>query len=218
MVVVDIAIRRQGLSAVVFSPAPKKDIEYAEYEGEKLLLDREILARCQIKKGSELGVEDLKQLCYVSQCYRAKQRALWHLSQSDHSEKALYEKLLRKFPKKAADFAVAQMRERGYVCDEKYADALAKKLALQNYSKRAALEKMYLKGIGTDLAKEALSNNNFAETEAQRVLALLKTKYTKQISDDEGIKKTVAALSRKGFSFSDIKKALESLLKNGEID
>ncbi len=215
MTVTDIAIRRRGLSAVTLSPPPEK-IADGEYEGERLLIDREILARCQIEKGSELGEEDVKNLCYVSACFRAKQKAIWHLSQSDHSEKALFEKLCRSFPEKAAAFAVAMMRERGYVDDRKYARYLAKKFRTENRSKRETLEKMYLKGIPTDLAKEVLSDAGFEDDECQRAVALIKSRYLSKINDEDGVKKVIAALQRKGFSFADIKKALEIILQEIE--
>ncbi len=215
MIITDIAIRRRGLSAITFTPAPPK-IEGAEYEGERLLIDREIIARCHLKKEEELEVADLKELVLVSESFRAKQKAIWYLSGGDCSEKALFEKLCKSFSEKAAAFGVAQMVKRGYVDDYKYATRLAKKFREENRSKRDAAERLYLKGIPADLAKEVLLEQNYGEDEALRAAEIIRKSYINKIGDDESVKKTVMALQRKGFGFSDIKKALEIILNELE--
>ena len=117
MTVCEIAIRRKSRVAISLLPPPPPNIEGAEYEGEKLLIDKTISARCNITKNAELSLEDIKQLVYVSECYRAKQRAIWLLSGQDYSEKGLFEKLTKNFTPKASAFAVSQMVERRFIND-----------------------------------------------------------------------------------------------------
>ncbi len=211
MIITDIGIRRRGLAAITFEPAPPK-INGAEYEGDRLLIDREIIARCSLKKGEELSLTDIKELCRVSESYRAKQAAIWYLSRGDYSEKALFEKLCKGYSEPAAAFAVAQMISRGYVNDYNYATRLAKKFREENRSKRDTMERLYIKGIPTNLAKTVLLEQEFDLDEAERAAGLIKKKYINKIGDDAAVQKTVAALQRKGFSFTDIKKALETVL------
>lgn len=214
MQIINIHPRRRGLSAVTLLPPPEQGIAGAEYDGERLLLDREILARCSIEKGMELSVDELKKLIYVSECYRAKQRAVWHLSQSDYSEKLLYDKLCRSFTKQASAFAVAQMVKKGYLNDRKYADRLIEKLKCKNMSHRAVQDKLMQKGVSAETAKEALQCVMLSQSDAERALVLLKTKYRSKLTDKDDVRKTIAALQRRGFAYSDIKTALDKLQKD----
>lgn len=212
MQVTEIAVRRKGLAAVSFFPPAAPGLPGAEYEGERVLLDRVILTRCGIETGSALSDEDLKQLIYVSECYRAKQRAIWYLSQSDHSEKALYDKLCRGFSPRAAAFAVSQMCQKGYLDDRQYAVRLVKRLAGQNLSERAVREKLYQKGLPADLIREILEEEHLEMTETDRAVALLESQYRNRLSDPDDVAKTVAALQRRGFSYETIKESLKRLL------
>lgn len=211
MKVVLIATRRRGLSAVSFFPAPPKDIPGAEYEDERVLIDRVILGRCNINIGTELSENDLKELVYVSECYRAKQRAVYYLSQGDLSAKGLNDKLKRNFSERASAFAVAQMIKKGYLDDERYAERLIGQLQAKNLSQRAIVNKLYLKGISNEIAKKMLERDELAPSDAERAESLIISKYKNKISDEVGIKRTFAALQRRGFSYSDIKKAFERI-------
>lgn len=209
MIVTDISIRRKGLVVITLSPPPPQGIEGGEYEGQHLLIDNQIVLRCEIKKGSELNLEDVKQLVFVSECYRAKNRAVWLISGQDYSEKKLYDKLRLKFTPKAAAFAIAQMQKKGYINDEKYAVTLVEKLKAKKMSKRQMAQKLMLDGISKDISDALLKNEDIETTEVIRAALLINSKYKNKLTSEEGIQKTVQALRRRGFSFSDIKKALE---------
>lgn len=215
MKVTNIETRRRHLAAVSLYPQGEK-IETAEYEGEKLLIDREILRRCGIEIGTELEAKEVEELTFVSESYRAKERAVWYLSKSDTTEKALFEKLCRNFSQKAAAFAVAQMVKKGYLNDRRFAENYANSLINRNVSKRAALGKLLQKGVTLDMAKDVLSKRQ--EDESLAALALLETKYKNKLSNEDGIRKTIAALARRGFSYSDIKTALEEFSKKEDIN
>lgn len=214
MQIIDICTRRRGLAAVELSPPPNPDIAGAEYEGERLLLDREILSRCSIKKGMTLSTDELNQLVYVSECYRAKQKAVWCLSRSDYSEKTLYDKLCQSYTAKASAFAVEQMIRKGYVDDRKYADRLIEKLKNKNTSYRAIKNKLMQKGVSMQVAQAALENAGLMQSDVERATLLLETKYKNKLADENNIRKTIAALQRRGFSYSDIKTALDRLQKD----
>ncbi len=212
MQVTDIAPRRKGYSAVTLSPPPPLGICGGEYEGERLLIDKVILTRLHIKRGSELSIEDLEQLVYVSECYRAKQRAIWHLKGKDYSEKNLYDKLRRSFSDRAAAFAMSQMVQKGFLDDERYATRLIAKLKEKNLSRRECEAKLYLKGVPKEILARLLEEEHLSLSDSDRALSLIKNKYLNKIKDEDGRRRTVQALQRRGFSYSDIKKALDSIL------
>jgi SOS response regulatory protein OraA/RecX len=208
MKITEIGIRRRHLAAISLYPAPEK-IEGADYEKDKILIDREILSRCKIVKDTELSLEDLKQLVHVSECYRAKNRAIWYLSKNDISEKALFEKLTKNFSEKASAFAVEQMVKRGYVDDRRYAENMVRLLNAKNISGRGAITKMLSKGIPLETAKDVLEG--YKDDDVIRACNLLKTKYKNKLTEED-LNKTIAALSRRGFSYQTIKSAIESIL------
>lgn len=217
MKVVNIAVRRKCLYAVTFDPPPPEGLEGAEYEGQNILVDKTILARCDIKKGAELNLDELKSLCLVSESYRAKNKAIWYLSRTDYSEKFLYDKLRRTFSQKAAAFAVQQMVNKGYVDDERYAKAQISKLLAKNASVNEIRQKLYLKGVSKDVLDPLLKDEEVANGNYDRLLSLIKSRYINKIEDEEDRRKTVQALRRKGFSFSEINKALGSFNCSEEI-
>lgn len=212
MTVTDLGIRRKGLAAVTFSPPPPADLYGAEYEGERLLIDREIIARCDLKKGAVFSEDDIKQLVFVNQCYRAKTRAVYYLSRRDYSEKGLYDKLCKDFIPKAAAFAVEQMKNKGFLNDERYALNLIQNLRGKNRSGRDILNKLCLKGVPRDLAVRLIGENQLALTDKERAKALITAKYLNKIRDEDDRRKTVQALLRRGFPFADIKTALKEVL------
>lgn len=187
--------RKKGLTAVTFE------------DGSELLIDSELISKKGLMVQSE--VEDLDKLLYESDFKRAKSRALWYLSRRDHSRKELYDKLLSGgFSDRAAFDSVERMSELGLVDDLAYAKRLYEQLVGCNCaSKREATLKLKLKGIHPDIIKEILEDN--MTDECENIKLLINKKYAKHLDTEEGVKKTFAALIRKGFSFSDVRKALK---------
>lgn len=176
--------------------------------GEEILIDKTVLEENSVYEGMDLSVEDISNLLESSDYYRARSRALWYLDRADHTEKALYQKLLRAgFPKKASAKVLARLVEIGAVDDRRYAERYAERCVEANISKREALHKMLEKGVPINLAKEVL--NDIETDELSQIKALLEGKYAYKLSRDGGVQKVYASLIRKGFSFSAVKEALK---------
>ena len=185
--------KRKMLTAVIFD------------DGSEMCLDSELVIMENIKVGSE--IDDLDELLYRSDLKRAKSRALWYLSRSDHSEKALFDKLNRgEFSPEAAKEAVERMKELGLINDAAYAERMAEYLKTSGISRREAEVKMINRGINRELAREILEDEG---DEVSKVKYLLEHKYSSKLSDEESVKKVFAALIRKGFSYSDVKSAMK---------
>ena len=145
----------------------------------------------------------------ASDTKRAKSLAMWYLSRADHSEKGLYDKLKRAgFKKETAEKAVCRLKESGLLNDEALAARLAENYLRENRSIRECEQKLILKGIPRDLAKAVLSQTE--TDERAQIKALIEKKYKNKVADEENLRRTVAALMRKGFKFSDIKAALKN--------
>ena len=130
------------------------------------------------------------------------------LSYRDHSEKELVLKLVQKGHKKIyAENAVEKLKEYRYIDDERVAEIYAKDLfERKGMSVHGIINELCRKGISREIAvnvAEKLDNDPIL-----RIIDLLNTKYSRYLNDEKGIRKTVAALQRLGYKWSDINSAL----------
>ena len=197
-------------------PAKLHFNEVSLSNGEKVLLDKDVCAEQSLMSDMEIDPDFLEELKFKSDYVRAKSGALWYLDRMDYSEKALYDKLVLKgFDKKASSAVVAKLVELGLLNDRRYAENLAVKLAEQGNSNRATLQKMLLKGVAYDLAKEVLSETE--TDEVSKILALIEKKYLGKLQDPDNFQKVYAALVRRGFSYGDVKTALKKYKEDLEF-
>ena len=184
-------------------------------DGSEILLDNDVVYEKSLKKGLEIDEKYLEELSFQSDYARAKSRAVWYLDRSAHTEKGLYEKLVRAgFSKKACAKVIARFIEVGLLDDRRFAETLAERLMEANVSKRQAVQKMLIKGVPYDLAKEVLEET---ETDEQtQIQNLIEKKYRNKLQQENGAKKVFEALVRKGFSFSAVREALKSYIEELE--
>ncbi len=172
--------------------------------GEEILLDKDI----PLCEGEEIELERLQELQAESDYQRAKSRALWYLDRMDYTEKKLYEKLISKgFDKKVCSCVLAKLCEFGIVNDRRYGERMTERLLESGVSKRAALQKMLVKGLPYDLAKELLEN--YEVDEQTQITEIIAKKYSSKLNEENGYQKVYAALVRKGFSYGDVSTALK---------
>lgn len=133
------------------------------------------------------------------------------LSYHDQSEREMINKLVQKGHKR--EYAVSaseRLREYGYINDRRYAENLAEKLIrTKGMSIRGIRSELLSKGISREIADNVAESLDFDPI--LRIIELLNTKYSRNLSDEKGIRKTVASLQRLGYNWSDIKSALRSV-------
>lgn len=195
MIVTAIEPRRKSFSAIFI------DGEYA------LKLDTETVIAERLKIGEEIDDERLHELIKASDTKRAKEKALWLISYRDHSEGELRQKLLRDFGEEAADKAIERLCELGLINDEGFARKYAESLSHKHMSQRQIEQKLRQKGLDKELTSETLEDLNLDEKEEIR--ALINKKYLRKLSDEGDLRRTIAALQRRGFSYSDIRSVIE---------
>lgn len=184
-------------------------------DGNEALIDNDVCAENCLKVGSDLTESGLKELLEESDYRRAKSRAVWYLDRADHTEKGLYDKLLRGgFKKEAAAKVVARFIEVGLLDDYRFAKNYAERLESGNYSKREILQKLTLKGVPYAVAKEVLEDTD--SDEQDKIKNLLEKKYQSKLQKEGGAQKVFAALVRKGFSYTQVREALKSYIEEFE--
>lgn len=187
--------------------------------GTVFYLDLDYLKQVPLHENDLLTAGQIKEHIEASEYIRAKSRAMWFLDRADHSEKALYDKLIRGgIAPAACAKAVARLKELGLLDDERYAARAAERMRDINVSRREAYAKMIQKGIPRDIVNEALDNTEFDE--AAQIRALIDKKYRLKIETEGGTQKVYAALIRKGFSYGavrDVLKAYSEELKYSDV-
>lgn len=176
----------------------------------KITTDIDFWAENFYKDGEELSEEEWKALTDKIYYKKAIDKCYDLLSRRDHSVKELKTKLLRTVDEENADRAIAKMLDYGYLNDEKYAHSLVSYLSqTKNMSSNFIKQELYKRGIPSDIISNALEDveiDNIAS-----VVELIQTKYATKLDSPDGEKKVIAALMRKGFSYSDIRNAFERI-------
>lgn len=204
MIITDIVPKRKRLSAIYI------DGEFA------LKLDTETVISSPYSVGSNITDEQLKKLIEASGEKRAKEKALWLLSSRDHSKRELEAKIRKSSDIDSAKKAVERMEELGLVDDEKFARRYAEQLInVKHLSKKGAKYKLIEKGIDKDLAEQILEELD--PDPREHIETLIERKYLRYLSDEKGRRKTVAALQRMGYSWSDIKAVMSNYFEDEYI-
>lgn len=204
MIITNIVPKRKKLSAVYI------DGEFA------LKIDTETIISSPYSVGSEIDDEQLKELIDRAEEKRAKEKALWLLSTRDHSKRELETKIRKTNSAESAQKAVERMEELGLVDDEKFARRYAEELInIKHLSVRGAKYKLTEKGIDKSLADEILEE--LAPDPREHIEILIEKKYRKNLSDEKGRHKTVAALQRMGYSWGDIKAVMSNYFEDEYI-
>lgn len=142
--------------------------------------------------------------------------ALNLLSYSDNSRKTLLRKLTAKGHRREYVLAALdRLEELGYVDDARYAANTAERLQRAKHMSRAGIiRELLAKGVDRAVAEQAVQELEIDP--ALEIKELLEGKYQKYLSDEKGIRKTIAALQRLGYSYSDIRDALYAVSEESE--
>lgn len=137
------------------------------------------------------------------------------LSRREHSVKELKTKLLRTVDESSAQKAIDRYIEAGYLDDEHFCKSIVDYMINnKNCSTNHIRQECFKRGIARDIIDSVMSEVEFDNVST--IVKLLRNKYSSKLLQENGKNKVVAALQRKGFSYSDIKSALYRF-ENDEI-
>lgn len=141
---------------------------------------------------------------------KALNDAIKQLSYRDLSKTILIEKLISKgHSEDAAEYAAAYLEERKFLDDTRYAQMLLKSYSRKGYGTCRIKQELKKRGISNEDANEVY---NEYETDYSILNSLLDKKLKGDVSDRKEIQKAIAFLQRRGFSWSEIKKALDEYI------
>lgn len=208
MKILETAIRRRRLYLVRLE------------DGTEQTIDRQTLDESPYRVGEEITEEQWKALLELSQYNRARERALYLLGLRDYACRELEQKLHTEATPEIAARVVARLREVGLLDDTRYAARMARHLSeFKQYPRRRIVQELCRKGVALEIAQEAVEEID--GTDFQQVLALLEKKYYNKMNTPDERRRVVAAIARRGFPYSAIRRAMDAFGiadDNEEID
>lgn len=166
-----------------------------------------------IADGTDIDDEKWQELVAGINYKKALNKCADLLSRREHSVKELKAKLLRTVDEASAQKAIDRYIEAGYLDDEHFCESLVEYLFnVKKYSTNHVRQECYKRGVDGDIIRRVLDDFEIDNTDT--IVELIEKKYSSKLEQDNGREKVIAALQRKGFSYSDIKSALYRLDKD----
>ena len=159
----------------------------------------------------EINDEELTELLDAVSFRRAYNKGLDLLSRRPHGTKELIKKLCEKgHEKESAEKACDRLLELGLLNDEEFARILANELyERKGYGVKRIKQELAFRGIDREIAENAIESLDI-DTQT-RIILVIEKKYKGKIYDEKGRKRAIDGLLRLGYSYSDIKSALNSI-------
>lgn len=179
-----------------------------------LLLDNEYVITTDINfwldhyiaDGTEIDEDEWQELVEGINYKKALNKCGDLLSRREHSVKELRTKLLRTVDEVSADRAIERYLEAGYLDDAHFCKSLVDYLYnVKKYSTNHIKQECYKRGVDREIIASVLEDFEFDNVD--NIVNLINSKYLSKLEKDDGKQKVIAALQRKGFSYSDIKSA-----------
>ena len=178
--------------------------------GEKIYIGQKTAEKMNLKKGMELPSATLDCIKEEDLERKSRERAMYLLSGRDYGFVELYRKLEKSYPKEMCLRTCKAMAEKGLINDREYAFKLGRQLfEIKKESEVGVRYKLTQKGIPKDIISEVIEKYcEDDEAVKSRITELIEKKYKRYLNDEAGVRKVKAALGRLGYSYSDIKAAL----------
>ena len=194
-------------------PSGTEHITLVTDDGQEIPTTLGIVTELRLFAGKPLEEAQLRLLREKSAASFARERALNLLALRPHSRKELRDKLLRKGTEPAAaDAAVEWLDEHGYLDDASYAASVVRHYAKKGYGTRRITAEFSRRGIARELWDDALNELPEPDDEIDRFLR----NRLKDPDNPDEIRKLSAALSRRGFSWEEIRSALNRMTEYNE--
>ncbi len=163
--------------------------------GEEIASTLGVITELRLYAGKDLTDAELKLLREKTAAAAARNHALLLLSQRPHSQKELYDKLVRKGEStEAAEAAVAWLADHGYLDDAAYAASVVRHYSQKGYGAQRIRGELHRRGVPRELGDQ--------------ISRILRSRL-KDPEDRKEVQKLSAALLRRGYSWEDIRAAFQ---------
>jgi len=197
------------------SPAKGKLFEIVFDDDSRLWLHADLLQEAGLRTGDTLNAEQLAALRYKAAEHRSYEYGLYLLEKRAYSYRELYDKLMQAqhAQEDAVLAALEKLTRYGFVNDAQYAEQLARYFVEgKKFGIRRAAYEMKHRGLSQEDIDDALCAYDDAEQISAQLLTLLQKKYARYLTDPNDRKmteKVTAALVRRGYTYTQIRYAIE---------
>lgn len=183
-------------------------------DGTKIRLSSLQVADFALRRGMDLSDGAVEALLAASSQLSCRERALRIIGARPMSCKELSRKLTEKgeSPENAEE-CIQWLLELHYLDDEQYAHAVVRHCAAKGYGAQRVKSELYRRGVPKEYWDEALEYMPEMDDKAYRLLC---SKLKSDEPDRAEIKRATDALYRRGFSWDEIKSALERFRQETE--
>lgn len=195
-------------TVIKLTPSGKvKDRYYLDFDsGESLTVTINQIADYSIFTGRVLSDDEFKALKADAEKVSARSRALRMLGNRPMSRKEVTDRLTQKgTDEETAEETADWLLSIGALNDEEYAGQIVRHYAAKGYGAGRIRDELYRRGVPRELWDDALSELPDSE---DTVYKLLKSKIKSENPDRAEITKAANALYRRGFSWDEIKSAV----------
>lgn len=199
--------------------AYKRDTWEIELDGKrKVYVNESIIDGSGLREGQSVSPETLSEIMGEDALRKAKKRALYLLGERDMCRGELLKKLTKTYGAEIAEEAADYVSSLGYIDDEEYASKLAEYLIKRkHWGKRRARYEMIMRGLDRELVENTLEDIPSDDLD-EELIALIEKRYIDKISDRDDLRRTTAALARRGFDFDSIRRCIKAVKDNDDFD
>ena len=194
----------------------KRDKIHVYIDGDyQTTVDSLYFSTCGYKDGAELTAQEAADFLHEANDRRAFNKGASLLSYQDRTRRQLVERLREDYGEDAAERAADRLEQLRLLDDARYAENYAAELLRRKKcAPRRILQLLLQKGIDRETAEETVQGLDFAADVC--IIELLETKFAGKFRDEKGLRRTIAALQRLGYSYGDIRSALRQIEEEGE--
>lgn len=166
-----------------------------------------VVTDMRLHSGRELDNDAVSALRLGSERALARDRALEFISRRPMSGKELRDKLLQKGESEdAAEYCVQWLTDNGFLNDESYSAAIARHYAAKGYGEGRIRAELSRRGISRELWDDAVDSMPDNSDKMHKFISA----RLKDPNDRDQVRKVSQALYRRGYSWEDIRSAMNS--------
>ena len=196
----------------------KRDKIHVYIDGDyQTTVDSLYFSTCGLRDGAEMTEQEAAQFLRQANARRAFNKGASLLSYQDRTRRQLVDRLREDYGDEAAEAAADRLEELRLLDDVRFAENYAAELLRRKKcAPRRIMQELLQKGIDRDTAEQAVQGLDFAPDVC--IIELLQTKFAGKFRNEAGLRRTIAALQRLGYSYGDIRSALRQIEDEGDED
>ena len=164
-----------------------------------------VVTDLRLYSGRELDEAVLEELRCASLRALGREKALELVSRRPMSRKELHDKLIQKGESEdTAEYCAAWLEENGFISDESYAAAVSRHYAAKGFGAGRVRTELRRRGVDRELWDEAVDSMPPSDGKLDKFIAA----RLKDPDDREQIQKISSALYRRGYSWDEIRSAI----------